>query len=124
MVKNYGHNPAVWHHIGGQVEGHQAGRFKFVRVGPCATWGELVRKLQARGRIPEGQWIEAVKNILGLDSNGPIGVADASWVGPDCCCHFPGIDLRGRSGFYRTDDGFHGNWRWLIEIYQRMVLAL
>ena len=98
------------------MRGIQARRFKWVSVGYCRTFDELIRKLTTCGDIPEGQWREAVKVMFEPDDEHPRGIADSSWVDPDSYADFPYVDANGDSNFAWTGIDFRGDWRWLVGV--------
>ena len=116
MVRQDGYS-GKWKHAGSIVGGTETRRFRLVQVGYCCTFDEVVRKLVEYGKIPEGQWRQAFKAIYPKpDGNGPIGVADSSWVDPCGCAFFPDVSTDGGSDFYWTDYVFYDYWRWLVEV--------
>lgn len=102
--------------IGKKVAGVQIRAFKLVRAGCCCSnLDEVRQKLAQYGEIPEGQWCQAFKDAYPhSDGNGPVGIADPSWVLPNGVIVFPGVDSGGTSGFYLADDVRGENWRWLV----------
>lgn len=117
MRESYGYNLEVRPHNGKAAALYQETRkFKLVSVGRCANWEELTTKLATHGRIPEGEWLEAFKAVYSEhDDNGPVGVADASWVDPDERAHFPCIGWYGPWAFSWSVTICSANWRWLVE---------
>lgn len=117
MVRRDGYT-GKWEHRGPVVKGKQARRFKLVQIGYCPSFDEVRRKLATEhGKIPEGQWREAFKAAYPkADGNGPVGVADSSWVNPNGNANFPYVNTDGNSNFNWTDDDFNENWRWLVEV--------
>lgn len=117
IVRYFGYNPEGWKHKGLRVGGKQTCRFKLVQVGYCRNLDEVKERLKKYGKIPGGQWLKAFKMAYPQpDGNGPIGVADSSWVNPDGLARFPvvgsGGDLRfGWAGVARGD-----RWRWLVAV--------
>ena len=116
MVNNFGYDVRGWRHIGKRVTEMEIRRLMLVSVGACPDFMTLKNHLETKGRIPSGQWLEAFKNTLKHDGDGPVGVADASWQCPEGEVKFPGIRSNGRSDFFCINDGFHANWRWLVEV--------
>jgi hypothetical protein len=115
MVSEFGFNSAGWRHDGPTVSGKQTRRFKFVQVGYCSTVEKVKEKTKAHGEIPEGQWINAFKAAYPKpDGQGPIGFADASWIGADGRANFPYV---ASVGFLHFNYGGHvrgEDWRWVV----------
>lgn len=116
MVRRDGYDPSAWRHNGPMVKGEQTRRFKWVAVGYCQTFEEVQRKLESHGKIPEGQWREAVKEKFQSDGQHPRGIADSSWTAPDGFAVFPYVYSSGYSNFVWADGGFGGGWRWLVGV--------
>lgn len=115
MVRLDGYDPQNWKYQGTPVKGKQTRRFKLVSVGPCTNFTEVQEKLKPHGEIPEGQWGNAFKKKFPkMDGNGPIGVADLSWVDPHGCAYFPFVLAGGASHFRWAAYRFGGRWRWLV----------
>ena len=106
----------TWQHNGPTVKGRQTRTFKWVSVGYCDNFQELVAKLKKHGDIQEGQWREAVKATFEPDGEHPRGIADPSWVGPRGRAHFPSVLAYGRSYFYWAERDFGDVWRWLVAV--------
>ncbi len=105
-----------WRHDGRRLSGLQVGRFKFVQVGYQPNWAGVQNELLKFGKIPCGQWRQALKARFAFAPNCPVGVADASWVYPEGKTSFPIIRPDGSSGFIWTDNHeFNEEWFWLIE---------
>lgn len=115
MVRRDGYVSKEWKHTGKKVSGKQTRRFTLVSVGYCQTFDELTRKLAEHGTIPEGQWREALKAAFQHDGEGPVGIADSSWVVPRGLAGFPGISTGGISGFRWAGRAVDDGWRWLVE---------
>jgi hypothetical protein len=104
-----------WRHDGPTVTGNQTRKFRLVQVGYCSHWDELRQKLRDKGTIPEGQWRQAfLQAFPGHDGQGPVGVADASWVHPYGAASFPCVASDGNPGFGWAVCDFDGGWRWLV----------
>jgi hypothetical protein len=117
MVRRDGYSkPEKWRHTGKKLAGNQTRRFKLVSVGYCRSLNEVRRKLKAHGGIPEGQWRESLKAAYRPDDKGHVGVADSSWVDPLGGVCFPYVGSGGYSYFDGSGHGFHGDWRWLVEV--------
>ena len=116
MVRCDGYgSPEKWKFTGQKVAGIQTRAFKLVRVGVCRNLKKVRQRLAQYGDIPEGQWRQAFKAAYPQpDGNGPIGIADSSWVDPDGGAGFPCVDSGGGSDFRWADDGRGGGWRWLV----------
>lgn len=116
MVRRDGYS-GTWKHNGPVVKGVQTRRFKIVQIGYCRTFDEVQTKLIQHGKIPEGQWRQAYKTAYPKpDGNGPIGIADSSWVLPNGRACFPYVLTDGYSDFCWTDHAFNDFWRWLVEV--------
>lgn len=116
MVRRDGYG-GKWRHDGPVVQGKQTRRFKLVQIGYCRTFDEVLEKLAKYGKIPEGQWREAFRVAYPKpDGDGPIGIADFSWVNPHGYAHFPYVRADGHSYFHWADDDFYESWRWLVEV--------
>src|SRR5438093_900459 len=77
MVRRH---PGIWTHKGATVKGIQTRRFKWVSAGHCRNLDEVRTKLKEYGKIPEGQWREAIKfTFFWPDGKHHRAVADASW---------------------------------------------
>ena len=117
IVRGFGYNPEGWGHKGPKVSGQQTRRFKLAQVGYCNNLDVVKERLKAHGENPEGQWMKAFKAAYSQpDGNGPVGVADASWVGPHGGAGFPGVGTDGVLGFRWTGSGQGGGWRWLVVV--------
>lgn len=115
MVRSDGYD-GNWRHNGPTIKGVQTRRFKWVAVGYCRNFDELREKLAHHGRIPEGQWREAVKTKFQHDGVHARGIADASWVGPYARAHYPCVRSGGDSGFGGIGFNFDDDERWLVEV--------
>jgi hypothetical protein len=106
-----------WKFVGQEIAAPQVKRFKLVTIGRCSDFEMVKTRLAARGKIPQGQWRDALKQAFpGAVSHGPIGVADASWVEPSPTMQFPSILDDGEAGFSHVIEMFDGTWRWLVEV--------
>ncbi len=113
MVKDCGCT-GKWRHNGRTVKGKQTRRYKLAQAGYQPNLDGVKAALPASGSV-EGQWIKAFKAAYPHpDDNGPIGIADASWVDPAGGAHFPcvyadrGLDFDW-AGIIRVV-----SWRWLV----------
>lgn len=104
-----------WKHKGPVVKGTQTRRFKFVEIGYQPNWNSVVGELGKHGKIPEGQWREAVKKTYRTNRLS-MGVADASWSDPGDSRNFPMVHVIGGSDFHWTDVEFSESWVWLVEV--------
>lgn len=95
MVRRDGYT-GEWKHNGPIVKGKQTRRFKWVAVGNQPNL-EAVRSILVSGKIPEGQWREAVKRVFEPDGEHPRGIADPSWKRPGGNANFPYVEGVGRS---------------------------
>ena len=114
MVRKDGYTGA-WKHNGSKVKGRQTRRFKWVAVGYQSNLEALCAALAPHGKIPEGQWREAVKQMFEPDREHPRGIADPSWEYPDGRVLFPYVDRDGLSDFHWASRDRDGRWRWLVE---------
>jgi hypothetical protein len=115
MVEEFGYNSAGWSHVGAKVTGQKTRRFKLVQVGYCSNTDKVRSKTAALGATPEGQWINAFKAAYPVpDGQGPIGIADDSWIGANGRGNYPyllavGLQHFNYGGHVRGED-----WRWLV----------
>lgn len=115
MVQQGGYNGA-WQHKGLLVTGRQARRFKLVQVGQQPGLVAVGVELAVHGRVPPGQWREALKATYRQDGQGPVGVADPSWQSPFGRVCFPYINTDGSPGLALADLDYRKDWRWLVEV--------
>jgi hypothetical protein len=117
MVEEFGYNSTGWSFAGPKVTGRQTRRFKLVQIGYCSNIGKVKDKTAPLGKTPEGQWINAFKAAYPTpDGQGPIGVADDSWVGANGRANYPYLLA---VGFQHFNYGGHvrgEDWRWLVEV--------
>jgi hypothetical protein len=121
IVKMAGGDPGRYRYRGRVIEGKQTRRFMFVSVGG-SVFEDVVARLKDKGKIPEGQWIMAVKKAFPIHGRKrPVGIVDASWREQGCgrfngC--FPCIVLRGELGFVSAHHEYLRArcWRWLVEV--------
>ena len=116
MVRQDGYDPKRWQFTGQRVRGRQTRRFKWVAVGYPPNIKTVRAKCVKHGRVPEGQWREAVKQMFQPDGQHPRGIADPSWVGPGGVVSFPFVYSNGGSDFCWTDYIRGKGWRWLVEV--------
>lgn len=124
MVRRDGYDkPSEWKHKGATVKGTQTRKFVWVSVGyqpnldaVRAVCLEAAGKLGLNGRIPEGQWREAIKQMFHHLGQYIRGIADPSWEYPGGGIRFPYVGSDGRSCFYWGDYGYGEAWRWLVEV--------
>lgn len=119
MVRHDGYNqPESWKYKGKKLmTGKLTGSFKLVSVGYCPDLDDVRQKLTQHGEVPEGQWREAFKaSYPKPDGDGPVGIADPSWVNPNGGAFFPYVDSGGGSRFGWTGSGFDDDWRWLVRV--------
>ena len=101
-------------HNGRTVKGKQTRRFKLAQAGYQSNLDGVKAALPASGSV-EGQWIKAFKAAYPQpDGNGPIGIADASWVSPLSGTSFSVVYSDGGLDFRWTGDVHDANWRWLV----------
>lgn len=77
-----------------------------------------VRWQQGKANVPQGFWLMAFYEAFPTnDGNGPIGVADASWLDPRRRARFPALVAGSSQGWLRNflwaGSVRHGDWRWL-----------
>ena len=117
MVRSDGYHSGAWKHRGKRISGVQTRQFWLACVGLCANLDEVREKLKEHGKIPQGQWREAFKaKYPRPDGNGPIGIADPSWVDPDGDAYYPSVDSFGCSLFRWAGHDKGEDWRWLVEV--------
>jgi hypothetical protein len=117
IVRSFGYNPEGWRHKGPKVAGKQTRRFKLVQVGYCSNMDVVRERLKAHGENLEGQWMKAFKVAYPQpDGNGPVGVADASWVPPYGVANFPIVDTGGDPHFSWAGLARDAHWRWLVAV--------
>ncbi len=112
-----------WQHTGQKITKQQTRKFKLVRIDRCNSWEEITEKLQAQGKIPEGQWLEVFLSKFGVNydcnkNNGSIGVADASWIDSCGAARFPCVAPDGSQffGYSSINNQLSSLFRWLVEI--------
>ena len=115
MVRRDGYT-GDWKHSGPKVKGIETRRFKWVAVGYQPNLEAVRVVLASHGKIPEGQWREAVKQMFEPDGEYPRGVADPSWRGPSSDADFPCVGRGGVSDFGWAGSGRSGDWRWLVGV--------
>jgi hypothetical protein len=117
MVDSFGYNPEGWCHKGPTISGHQTRRFKLVQVGYCSNLDKVKEKTSALGENPAGQWINAFHSTYPKsDGQGPIGIADGSWVGPNGRANFPYVLAVGFLHFNIAGHIRGEDWRWLVAV--------
>jgi hypothetical protein len=113
IVKDCGYT-GKWRHNGRTVKGKQTRRFKFAQAGYQPNLDGVKAALPTSGSV-EGQWIKAFKAAYPQpDGNGPIGIADASWILPLGVAYFPVVYTDGYLGFGWADNDRDARWRWLV----------
>lgn len=115
MVRRDGYS-GEWKHNGPRVKGRQTRRFKWISIGYQPNLEAVRTALAPHGKIPEGQWREAVKQMFEPDGKHPRGIADPSWEDPDGRARFPYVECDGRSDFRWADGGQGESWRWLVGV--------
>lgn len=117
MVRRFGYDPTGWKFNGTEIAVPQTKRFKLVSVGAQPNFEAVKAACLKHGTIPEGHWCDAFKESYSQpDGNGPIGVANASWVLPFSRARFPYVGTGGGTCFDWTVFGFSAGWRWLVEV--------
>ena len=113
IVRDCGYT-GKWRHNGRTVKGKQTRRFKFAQAGYQPNLDGVKSALPTSGSV-EGQWIKAFKAAYPQpDGNGPVGIADASWVNPRDDANFPFVSTDGSLNFCWADDVQDAFWRWLV----------
>lgn len=117
MVRDDGFsNWQEWKFTGQEIAVAQTKRFKLVSIGEQMNWEAIILELVKHGKIPMGQWRKVFKGAYPEpDKNGPIGIADVSWINPRGSANFPYINTDGTERFELTSSIFYGYWRWLVE---------
>jgi hypothetical protein len=117
MVEEFGYNSTGWSYVGTKVTGRQTRRFKLVQIGYCSNTDKVRTKTAVLGATPEGQWINAFKAAYPVpDGQGPIGIADDSWIAADGRANYPYLLA---VGFQHFNYGGHvrgEDWRWLVVV--------
>ena len=117
MVRRFGYNPTGWKFNGTEIITPQTKKFMLVPIGEQPNLKAVKSALAQYGAIPAGQWCDAFKKaFLQPDGNGPIGVADSSWVSPRGNAIFPHVPSDGDVIFDWSAYDFHAHWRWLVEV--------
>jgi len=81
---------ANWRFVGRKIIGVQTRRFKLEIAQECANLKEVLRALDGKGKIPEGQWRMAFAEKYRLEHlSERLGVPDASWINEHGEAHFP-----------------------------------
>ena len=118
MVRNDGYtNWQEWRFTGREIFVPQKKKFKLVTIGYQLNFDAVTKELAKHRAILQGQWRTAFKKAFpSPDGKGPIGIADASWVGPHGFVRFPCVDSGGHPYFHWTAFDFDDGWRWLVEV--------
>jgi hypothetical protein len=117
MVEEFGYNSAGWTYVGAKVTGQYTRQFKLVSPGYCSNTDKVRAKTAEFGATPAGQWINSFKKAYPIpDGQGPIGIADDSWIGANGRANYPyllavGFQHFNYGGHVRGDD-----WRWLVVV--------
>ena len=115
MARRDGFAVSNWLYKGERPTGIQTRRFKLILAGYGRNFLEVLAKIQANGKIPEGQWREAFKTAHPHHDGGTcVGVPDLSWVNAYGSLVFPFIDKNGHSSFHWPVRAFSDYWRWLV----------
>lgn len=117
IVRDCGYT-GKWGHNGPKVKGKgkQTRRFKLAQAGYQPNLDGVKAALPASGSV-EGQWIKAFKAAYPQpDGQGPIGIADASWVDPSGNARFPVVSTDGSPYFGWAGVGRDACWRWLVAV--------
>lgn len=86
---------------------------KLVQIGSCSDLNEARQRLGKL--IPSGLFLWPFKaKYPEPDGNGPVGIADASWVHPLGHAGFPYVSTYGDMNFLWTVRDLHERWRWLV----------
>jgi hypothetical protein len=117
MVEEFGYNSTGWSHTGTKMTGQHTRHFKLVQLGYCSNIDKVKAKTATLGATPEGQWINAFKAAYPVpDGQGPIGIADDSWIGANGRANYPYLLA---VGFQHFNYGGHvrgEDWRWLVVV--------
>lgn len=121
MVASDGYNAEGWKFTGEELIEPQTRRFKLESLDNCSSVYRARQKLTLPGQAPaKGQWREAFKEAFPQnDSNGPVGCADPSWMGPSGRPVFPVLDGDSEnwySRFLRASSNLLDGYRWLVKI--------
>ena len=116
MVRRAGYDPKDWQFTGKQVGETQTRCFKWVSVGYQPNLDAVRAECAKHGRVPEGQWREAVNQMFQPDGQHPRGVADPSWVDPNTDARFPYVLSDGFSNFGWAGGDRDDGWLWLVEV--------
>jgi len=114
MPNRFGYS-GDWPFDGRSITGTQTRKFMWVAVGQQSNLDAVTRALAKHGKIPEGQWLEAIREKF--EPNGWRGIADASWVRPDVGSRrFPYLNPGGVPYFSCAGCEQAAGWRWLVEV--------
>jgi len=118
IVKTLGYDPEDWEFRGAPLTSKLKGKFMLVKIGAQPNLDAAKAALEDKhGPTPSGQWMRLFKDAYPeTDGNGPVGIADASWVYPDDSARFPCVDYGGWltfgwAAYYSGED-----WRWLVTV--------
>lgn len=118
MARKDGYDTAGWNFTGRRPSGIITQEFKLVRVAPFRRIDDIRRALTAHGTLPKGMLREAFRQTYPLpDRQGPIGIADSSWLSLRGQRLFPSLGGRGnewRSAFIWANVVRDVSWRWLV----------
>lgn len=117
MVQAFGYDPKGWDFAGTPLTGKCRGKFKLVQIGHQPHLEAIQTALEAEyGPTPSGQWIKAFKCAFPeADGNGPVGIADTSWIRPSGNDNFPFVESNGKPDFTWTGTPYK-SWRWLVAV--------
>jgi len=119
LVTTFGYS-GKWKFKGQPIAEPFTRRFKLEAVGACPNLDAVARECRKYGRVPEGPWLDSFRQVYpNNDGQGPIGVADPSWVDPDGLVDFPLLIQNGAGwnpDFRWVGNGRNALWRWLIEV--------
>lgn len=121
MVRKAGGCDTGFKFVGSEIlAGPHTGTFKLVWVSNKDNLECVCRVLKTHGRIPEGQWLTALKTKFSKPGGrGPIGIADPSWLYKEIR-HFPFFsEYYQEICFTAATEGLNDNWRWLVEVERK-----
>lgn len=121
MARADGYTSRKLQYSGQKLSGKLIGRFKLVEIGNQSNWESIQGKLARHGKIPGGQWRQALKTRFVDVPGRSVGVADTSWSHGTPLGHrallFPCVHHDGTSRFCQAIDGSFGEqWLWLVEV--------
>jgi len=114
MPNRFGYS-GDWPFDGTQLTGKQTREFKWVAVGRQKDLDAVRAALAEHGDVPEGQWLEAIREQFEPESWR--GIADSSWLDPGVGRRgFPCLHPDGDPDFRWAGRERGADWRWLVEV--------